>query len=290
MQRIAGIFAIIVVIVLAAAPLAAAPDPVQSRELKLTPEQLAEEIAEWKKQLAGLVDDLYNPFKIWVHLRDGGTLAVDDQNLVDSLKMDWLTGSMYRADLLLTGGARDLRLEDKVFMKEDLQAVIKEVYDNLVAQDKIIREAKEKDAARLRDLIGKLEARYEAALRERSAGVPEFKPDTQGDLQAGKKEWRKRVDEIRQKESWNPFHHVRAVTAIDRSQTFEQLGWAETLIGEFSNCYAPFHAEMARIAAANKAGRYRIPGDRYAEEGKAKGTLAQCTEAAWARYDARFKK
>jgi len=290
MKRIVSIVVVIVGIILAAAPLAALPDPAQSRELKLTPEQLANEIAEWKKQLAGLVEDLYNPSKIWVNLTDGSVLAVDDQKLINSFRVDWLMGRPYRAALLSAEGTRDLRLEDKVYMKEDLEAFIKEIYAKLVAQDKIIRTAKEKDAERLRELIGKLEARHAAALRERSAGAPEFKPDTQGDLQASKKAWKAKVDKIRQEEFWNPFHHMRAATAIDRSQTFEQLGWAETLVGEYSACYAPFHAEMARIAAANKAGRYRIPGDRIAEEDKAKGTLAQRTEAAWARYEARFKR
>jgi len=290
MKRIVSIVAVVFGIILVAAPLAASPDPAQRRELELKAEQLAEEIAEWKKQLADLVDDLYNPFKIWVNFTDGSVLAVDDQKLMNSLKLDWLTTRTYQAAFLSNEGIRDLRLEDKVFMKEDLQAFIKESYAKLVAQDKINRAAKEKDAERLGELIGKLEARYAAALRERSAGAPEFKPDTQGDLQAGKKAWREKVDKIRQEESWNPFHHTRAATAIDRSKTFEQLSWAETLVGEYSACYAPFHAEMARIAAANKAGRYRIPGDRIAEEDKAKGVLAQRTEAAWARYEANFKR
>ncbi|NLH75820.1 MAG: hypothetical protein GX465_02130 [Acidobacteria bacterium] len=47
----------------------------QTTELSLTPEQLSEEIAAWKQQLAGLVKDLSDPSLIWVRLQSGEVLA-----------------------------------------------------------------------------------------------------------------------------------------------------------------------------------------------------------------------
>jgi hypothetical protein len=154
--------------------------------------------------------------------------------------------------------------------------------------------ALDKAAMELRQCKNDAFDRHTEALRRISAaagaGTSEFKPDTQGDLEASKKAMGEKLDRIRQEEFWNPTQHKQAGDAIGSSRTFEQLGWAETLMGDYSACYNTVNAELARIDAANKAGRYPNPGVRIGEEDKAKAARNDCLAAAWARYIAKFKR
>ncbi len=254
-----------------AIPLSAAgQQATQTTEISLTPEQLGGEIAAWKKQLAELVEDLSDPSKIWVRLQGGETVATDDRELVGALreyKIFELIGYAGESRLL---GFRDPRLEVKSLFRDEVESFVKETYAELVKQDKAIREIKEQQAERLREIIRTFEKKRADALasRPQQAGTPVFKPEdaavTDSEINAVKKD----LDDTRLLEKWDLRDHGYVLGYLNKVKTPAQLRRVKELIKRFSACYKAWNTKMAEIAAEAKAGNW-MPGKRIEEGDKA---------------------
>ena len=85
----------------------------QTTERTLTADQLGEEIAAWKEQLAGIVKDLSDPSLIWVRLQSGEVLATDDEELVGALREGAILRLIWEASQDHLIGERDFSLEIK---------------------------------------------------------------------------------------------------------------------------------------------------------------------------------
>jgi hypothetical protein len=238
----------------------------QTRELPLTPEQLGEEIAAWKQQLAGLVEDLSDPSKIWVVLRGGTTVATDDEELVQALRerriMDLIR---YAAESQLIG-SRDFLLEDKSLFRQEVESFVKETYAELVKQDRAIREDKEREAERLREIIRTLEKKRTDALASRTqqAGTPAFKPDEATVSETEKEAVRAALKPTAAQENWDTRDLDYVLGYLRKTNTPSQLRRVKELIKDFSAIYQLWNSENARIEAAAKAGGW-MPGKRIGE-------------------------
>lgn len=271
MKPIIVFIAVLFMLGLAIPPGAAGQQAAQTKELSLTPEQLGEEIAAWQEQLADLDRNLSDPGKIWIYLRSGETMTVDDEELVRFLREHRILEMIQYAFESRVFGFRDLRLEDKSVFREEVEASVKEAYAELVKQDRAIREIKKQQAARLREIIRTLEKKRSLALAARSqgAGTPEFKPDEAAVTDAEKKAYRIELDQIRLNEKWDLRDHSYVLGYLDNKvKTPSQLRLVKQLVKDISACYQAWHAENARINAAAKAGNW-MPGKRIEAGSKA---------------------
>lgn len=240
-------------------------------ERRLTTDQLGEEIAAWKEQLAEIVKDLSDPSKIWVALRGGTTVATDDEELVQALREQKIMDLIWLADQARLIGARDLRLEDKSLFRQEVEAFIKKTYAELVKQDKAIREIKERQAERLREIIRRLEKERAdlLAAQSRQAGTPAFKSDEATVTDSEKAAVKNALEPVRLREQWDLRDHGYVLNYIDRRvKTPSQLRSVKKLIADISACYQAWHAENARIAEAARAGNW-MPGKRIEAGDKA---------------------
>jgi hypothetical protein len=265
MKPILVFVVVVFVIGLVVPSVASGQTPAQTTELPpLTAEQLGEEIAAWKKQLAELVENLSDPTKIWVYLRDVGTVATDDLELIRAVREDAIQRLILYAGESRLLGFRDLRLEVKSLFREDVEASVKETYAELVKQDKAIREIKEKQAERLREIIRVLEKKRADALaaQPRQAGTPAFRPEEAGVSASDIEAVKSALEPIRLGEKWDLRDHGYVLLYLDRRvKTPSQLRLVKKLIADFSACYQAWNAENARIEAAARAGNW-IPGKR----------------------------
>jgi hypothetical protein len=248
---------------------------------------LDKEISMYKAALAKVMEELYDPEGIYIQLPNGSTVHVKEDELMEAITDEYFEGLKTLA-AKYKRVAFEVALMEAQQINEKLAKYRKETYKELVEEDKKLRALREQLAEMFRDTIRSLEQKRAAALGQ--GGESGFKPDTGDDLEASKKAMGLELDKIRQAGFWHPTNHQQAGIAIGRSKTFEQLGWAETLIGEWAACYNDVNAKLARIAAANKAGRYPNPGARIGDEDRAKAARNQCIESAWVRYNARFKR
>jgi hypothetical protein len=243
----------------------------QTTELSLTPEQLGEEIAAWKQQLAGLVKDLSDPSLIWIRLPGGEVLATDDEELVGALREGAIFDLIWRPSKDYMIGDRDFSLEIKSVFRERVESYVKEAYAELVKQDKAIREIKEQQAERLREIIRGLEKKRADVLaaQPRQAGAPAFKPDeatvSASEIAAVKRD----LEPIRLREKWDLRDHGYVLGYLDKKvKTPSQLRLVKKLIADISACYQAWNAENARIAEAARAGNW-MPGKRIEAGSKA---------------------
>jgi len=242
----------------------------QTKEFILTAEQWGEEIADWKEQLAELDQNLSDPTKIWAYFRSGQTLAVDDEELVRAIREDAILKLIRLAEDSQLFRFRDPRLENKSLFREEVEASVKEAYAELVKQDKAIREIKEKQAERLREIIRILEKKRADALASRTqqAGTPVFRPDEATVTESEKAAVRRDLEPIRLNEKWDLRDHGYVLGYLDRRvKTPSQLRLVKKLIADISACYQAWNAENARIAAAAKAGNYNHRPVQRVEEG-----------------------
>jgi hypothetical protein len=239
-------------------------------ERRLTTDQMGEEIAAWKEQLAEIVKDLSDPSKIWVALRGGTTVATDDEELVQALREQKIMDLIWLADQARVIGARELRLEDKSLFREEVEAFVKKTYAELVKQDKAIREIKERQAERLREIIRRLEKERAdlLAAQPRQAGTPAFKPDEATVSDSDKAAVRNALEPVRLEDQWDLRDHGYVLGYLDKVKTPSQLRLVNKLIADFTACYKAWLAELARIEAAAKAGNW-IPGQRIGARSKA---------------------
>lgn len=266
MKPILVIMAIVFAIGLTVPPVAAGQTSSQTTELALTPEQMGEEIAAWKKQLAELVENLSDPTKIWVHLRDAGTVATDDEELVRAIREDAIQRLIrYAGDSQLLG-FRDFRLEIKSLFREEIEASVKETYAKLVEQDRAIREIKERQAERLREIIRGLEKKRAEALASRTqlAGTPAFRPDAADVSETEKEAVRVALGPTAKQENWDTRDIDYVLSYLRKTKTPSQLRRVKALIKEFSDIYQTWNSENARIEAAARAGGW-MPGKRIGE-------------------------
>ncbi len=242
----------------------------QTTELSLTPEQLSEEIAAWKQQLAGLVKDLSDPSLIWVRLPGGEVLATDDEELVGALREGAILRLIWQPSQDHMIGGRDFSLEIKSIFRERVESFVKAAYAELVKQDKAIREVKEQQAERLRQIVRTLEKKRADVLAARSqaAGTPAFKPDEATVTDSEKTAVINELEPVRLREQWDLRDHGYVLSYIRKSRTPSELRSVKKLIGDISDCYKAWHAENARIAAAAKEGNW-MPGKRIEASSRA---------------------
>ena len=234
---------------------------------------MSEEIAAWREQLAEIVENLSDPSKIWVTLRDGTTMATDDEELVRALREQKIMNLIWYAEESRRFGSRDLRLENKSLFRQEVEAYVKETYAELVKQDKAIREIKTQQAERLREIIRGLEKERAdmLAAKPQQAGTPVFRPDEATVTESEKAAVKRDLDPIRLRENWDLRDHGYVLGYLDRKvKTPSQLRLVKKLISDISACYQAWNAENARIAAAAKAGSYNsMPGQRIGDSDKA---------------------
>lgn len=242
----------------------------QTKELRLTPEQMGEEIEAWQKQLAALEDDIRDPTKIWVKLEQGYEVSLEEEEVVGQIKRLWLFEFFFKsvanAEL---GFERAMWTEQRVIAEMD--AAVKATYNELMKQDRAIREEKEQQARRLREIIEGLEWKRLSAMRARSqaAGTPAFKPDEATVTDSEKAAVKNALEPVRLREQWDLRDHGYVLNYLDRRvKTPSQLRSVKKLIADISACYQAWHAENARIAEAARAGNW-MPGKRIEAGDKA---------------------
>jgi len=235
----------------------------QTTEINLTPEQWGDEIAAWKKQLAEIVKDLYDPSKIWVRLQSGDTVATDDEELVRTLRENKILEMIRYAQDIQLLEIRDFRLEIKSEFRKEVESSVKETYAELVKQDRAIREIKEKQTERLRELIRMLEKKRENALvsRSKQADTPQFKPDEAAVSETEKEAVRAELGPRAKEENWDTRDIDYVLSYLRKTRTPSELRLVKGLIKDFSDCYRKWTLENARIIAAAKAGSW-MPGKR----------------------------
>lgn len=273
MKSIIVFISVFIALGLAGASGAGGQQATQPKDLDLKAEQLDEEIAAWREQLAEIVENLSDPSKIWVILRDGTTMATDDEELVRALREQKIMELIWYTEESQLLGSRDLRLEDKSLFRQEVEAFVKETYAELVKQDKAIREIKEKQAERLREIIRTLEKKRADVLaaKPQQPGTPVFRPDEATVSESEKAAVRRDLEPIRLSEKWDLRDHSYVLGYLDRRvKTPSELRLVKKLIADISACYQAWNAENARIAAAAKAGNYnRRPVQRVEEGDKA---------------------
>ena len=245
----------------------------KTKEIILKPDQISEEIAAWREQLAEIVENLSDPSKIWVILRGGTTVATDDEELVRALRERKIIELIWHTDESRLFGYRDIRLEDKSLFRQEVEAFVKETYAELVKEDKAIREIKTQQAERLREIIRGLEKKRAdmLAAKPQQAGTPAFRPDEATVTESEKAAVRRDLEPIRLNEKWDLRDHGYVLGYLDRRvKTPSELRLVKKLIADISACYQAWNAENARIAAAAKAGSYNsMPGQRISDRDKA---------------------
>jgi hypothetical protein len=283
------LFTVVFALGLAIPPLAAGQQATQTKELRLTAEQLGEEIAAWQKQLDALEDDIQDPANIWVKLEAGYVFKMEEAEIMGQIKRLWLLDFLFESVLDKNlGFERAMWPEQRIIVEMD--AAVKVIYTELMRQDRAIREEKEQQAVRLREIIRTLEKKRADALAARSqqAGTPTFKPDeaavTISEIEAAKNE----LEPTRLAEQWDLRDHGYVISYLDRKvKTPFQLRLVKQLTKDISTCYQAWHAENARIEAAAKAGGW-IPGKRIGARSQAQidrderlRRIKASFEAAW---------
>ena len=262
---------------LAIQPLAAGQQAAQTKEIILKAEQWDEEIAAWQEQLAEIDKNLSDPTKIWVYLRDAGTVATDDLELVRAIRENAILRLIRLAEDSRLLGFRDLRLEDKSAFREEVEASVKETYAELVKQDKAIREIKKQQAERLREIIRGLEKKRADALAAKSqqTGTPQFRPDEADVAETEKEAVRIALGPTAKEENWDTRDIDYVVSYLRKTKTPAQLRLVKKLIENFSGCYKAWNTEKARIVEAAKAGNW-MPGKRIGAFDEALGDRNAC--------------
>ncbi|MCK7514986.1 MAG: hypothetical protein MZV70_70575 [Desulfobacterales bacterium] len=141
--------------------------PRRRRSSRLTPEQMAEEIAAWQKQLEAPENDIRDPTKIWVKLEPGYDVPLEEEEVADQIKRLWLLDFFCRSSWdKKFGFERAMWTEQRIIVEMD--AAFKATYNELMKQDRAIREEKEQLAQRLREIIQGLEWKRLSAITARS--------------------------------------------------------------------------------------------------------------------------
>ncbi|MBP7706855.1 MAG: hypothetical protein KA243_06375 [Candidatus Aminicenantes bacterium] len=205
-----------------------------------------------------------------MRLQSGEVLATDDEELVGALREGAILRLIWEASQNHLIGERDFSLEIKSVFRERIESFVKSTYAELVKQDKAIREIKEQQAERLRQIVRTLEKKRADVLAARSqaAGTPAFKPDEATVTQSEKDAVINNLEPVRLREQWDLRDHGYVLSYIRRSRTPSELRSVQKLIGDISACYQAWHAESARIAAAAKAGNW-MPGKRIEASNRA---------------------
>ena len=241
----------------------------KTTERILTAKQWGEEIAAWQERLKELEDEIRDPTKIWVRPESGYPIYLEEDEVVDQIKRLWLRDlllkSMLEKDL---GFERAMWTEQRIIVEMD--AVVKATYNELMKQDRAIREEKEQLAGRLRERIEGLEWKRLAAMRAESqaAGTPAFEPDEATVSDSDKAAVRNALEPVRLEDRWDLRDHGYVLGYLDKVKTPSQLRLVKKLIADISACYQAWHAENARIAEAARAGNW-MPGKRIEAGDKA---------------------
>lgn len=270
MKPILVFVAVVFVIGLVVPSIASGQAVTRTTELSLKAEQWDEEIAAWKKQLAGLVENLSDPSMIWVRLQGGETVATDDKELVGALREWKINELIWEAGDNQLLGRRDFSLEIKSFFRDRVESFVKETYAELVKQDKAIREIKEKQAERLREIIRTLEKKRADALASitQKAGTPTFRTDESDVSETEKEAVRTALGPTAKQENWDTRDVDYVLGYLRKTKTPSQLRRVKDLIKDFSDIYQTWNSENARIDAAARAGGW-MPGKRIGEKDKA---------------------
>ncbi len=270
MKPIIVFISVFIALGLASASGAGGQQTPQTKEIILKPGQISEEIAAWQKQLEALEDDIRDPTKIWVKLEPGYDIALEEEEVVDQIKRLWLLDfffkSIWNQEL---GFERAMWTERRVIVEMD--AAVKATYNELMRQDRAIREEKEKLARRLGEIIQGLERKRAdmLAAKPEQTGTPQFRPDEATVTESEKAAVRRDLEPIRLNERWDLRDHGYVLGYLDRKvKTPSQLRLVKKLIADISACYQAFNAENAQIAAAAKAGNW-MPGQRIEAGSKA---------------------
>jgi hypothetical protein len=262
MKPVLIIIAVVFALGLAIPPHVAGQQAARTKEFRLSAEQLGEEIAEWQWKLDALKTEILDPSKIWVQIGADAVVALDEADVMDQIKRLWLLDFFFKSvSNEQLGFERAMWTEQKIMVEMD--AAIKATYTELIKQDREIREIKERQAARLREIIRILEKKRadELAAKLQQTGTPQFKPDEADVAETEKEAVRIALGPTAKEENWDTRDIDYVLGYLRKTRTPAQLRMVKTLIENFSGCYKAWNTENARIAAAAKAGNW-MPGKR----------------------------
>ena len=262
MKSILVLIAVVLAIGLAIPADAFGQGVTKTTERTLTAEQWGEEIAAWQERLKELEDEILDPTKIWVRLESGYPIYLEEDEVVDQIKRLWLGDfllkSMLEKDL---GFERAMWTEQRVILEMD--AAVKATYNELMRQDRAIREEKEHLAGRLRERIRGLEKKRAdlLAAMPQQTGTPQFRPDETDVAETEKEAIRIALGPTAKEENWDTRDVDYVLSYLKKTKTPAQLRLVKQLIENFSGCYKPWNTENVRIIEAARAGNW-MPGKR----------------------------